>query len=162
LIDRLRAPDFMPSTALAESLGSELGDISGRRVLFARGDLAGDTLASALRARGAVVDEIVSYRTVAGDGARELARLVREREVDAILFMSASSVRHLLDALGPRSGARAPGSRDLAVICIGAETARAALAGGLQVSAVANEKTASAMVAAVEEWFGREEDGERR
>jgi uroporphyrinogen-III synthase len=162
LSERLRAPDFMPRTALAEALGREIDDVAGRRVLFPRGDLARDALASALRTRGAVVDEVVAYRTVAGSGADELARLVRQGDVDAILFMSPSSVRHLLDALSLQSGVPTFGPRQPAVICIGPETARAAADGGIEVSAVAVEKTTSGIVDAVERWFGRDEDVERR
>jgi uroporphyrinogen-III synthase len=161
LTERLRTPDFIPRTALADALATEIEDVAGRRVLFPRGDLASDALASTLRTRGAVVDEVVAYRTVTGDAAGELARLVREGGVDAILFMSASSVRGLRVVIG---------SADLlpwlspypAVICIGPETARAAREAGLKVHAVATEKTASGIVDAVERWFGRNGDVERR
>jgi uroporphyrinogen-III synthase len=162
LAERLRAPDFVPRTALAEALGSEMGDMAGRRVLFPRGDLAGDALAGILRARGAVVDDVVAYRTVPGDGTVELARRVREGDVDAILFMSASSVRHLLDALKPTPGTPALGPTRPAVICIGSETARVAAEAGLEVSAVAVEKTAAGVVDAAERWFGRDGDAGRR
>jgi uroporphyrinogen-III synthase len=162
LADRLRAPDFVPRTSLAEALAAELDDVDGRRVLFPRGDLARDALATTLRGRGAVVDEVLAYRTVAGDGTDDLVRLVREGGVDAILFMSASSVRHFLDALKPRAGAPPLGPRPPAVICIGPETARAATEGRLEVSAVAVEKTVSGIVDAVERWFGRAGDVEKR
>jgi uroporphyrinogen-III synthase len=161
LEERMRAPDFVPSTALAEALGTELNDVIGRRVLFPRGDRASDALVASLRARRAIVDEVVAYRTTAGTGAGELARLVRTGEVDAILFMSASSVRYLLDALNPHGAAPAGAIRRPAVICIGSETARAAIEGGLYVSATAAEKTTSGIVDAVERWFGRDGDAER-
>lgn len=161
LTERLRAPDFMPRTALAEALGTEIVDVAGRRMLFPRGDLASDVLASTLRARGAAVDEVVAYRTVAGDGAGELARLVRTGGVDAILFMSASSVRGLHDAMGsPATPPWLPPHP--VVICIGPETARAARDAGVDVSAVAVDKTAEGIVDALERWFGRDQDVERR
>jgi uroporphyrinogen-III synthase len=162
LAERVRAPDFMPRTALAQALGAEIEDVAGRRVLFPRGELASDALASTLRARGAVVDDVVAYRTVAGGGAADLARLVRDGGIDAILFMSASSVHQLLDALPPSPGAPLLGDRRPAVICIGPETARVAAESGLRVSAVAAEKTVGGIVDAAEQWFGREEDVERR
>jgi uroporphyrinogen-III synthase len=164
LAERVRAPDFVPTTALAEALAAEIDDVSGRRVLFPRGDLASDTLARGLRARGATVDEVVAYRTIAGDGSAELARLVRTGGVDAILFMSASSVRGLRDALavvGP------PESRPWlapypAVVCIGPETARAARDVGVEVSAVAVDRTAEGIVDALERWYARRDHVERR
>jgi uroporphyrinogen-III synthase len=162
LATRLRKPDFVPSTALAESLAGEIDDVAGRRVLFPRGDLASGAVARGLRARGATVDEVVAYRTVPGEGSTELARLVRAGDVDAILFLSASSVRHLLDALGSRATPLASARHRPAVICIGPETARAARDAGFAVSAVAAEKTDEGIVDALERWYGSEDDVERR
>jgi uroporphyrinogen-III synthase len=159
---RLRMPDFVSSTARGEALASEIEHVDGRRVLFPRGDLAGDALPEGLRDRGATVDEVVVYRTVAGPGARELAGLVRAGEVDAILFMSASSIRYFVDALDAESAAPHPDQRAAAIVCIGPETALAAQRAGLQVSAVGATRTAAAVVDALEEWFGRRSHGERR
>ncbi len=160
--ERMRGADFVPTTVVAESLGMEIPDIAGRRVLWPRGDLATQTLGRVLRARGAIVDEVVAYRTIAGEGSTELAGLVHAGDVDAILFMSASSVRHLLDTMRGlgASAAFAPGHP--AVICIGPETARAAREAGVSVSAVAVEKTAEGIVEALERWYGREDDAKRR
>ena len=159
LTDRLRAPDFVPSTALAESLANEIGDIGNRQVLLPRGDLARETLGRLLRARGATVDEVIAYRTVPGRGTRQLADLVRRREVDAIRFRSASSVRHLLDALDDTDAMAYLSSCGPAVVCIGPETARVAREAGIEVSAVAAERTAEGVVDALEQWFGRDDDG---
>jgi uroporphyrinogen-III synthase len=162
LSERLRQADFVPRTALAEALAREMDDVAGRRVLFPRGDRAGDALTRGLRARGAIVEEVVAYHTVPGGGAGELARLVRAGDVDAILFMSASSVHHLVAALDERSAPSRLGRQGPAVICIGPETARAAREAGLEVSAVATEKTAEGIVDALERWYGREDDVEGR
>jgi uroporphyrinogen-III synthase len=159
--ERLRAPDLVAQAATAGALSAEIEDVAGRRVLFPCGDLAGDVLPRVLRDRGATVDEVVAYRTVAGGGARELARLVRAGAVDAILFFSASSVRYFVDALGAgrAAGRLAPG---MAVVCIGPGTALAARDAGLEVSAVAAERATAAVVAALEEWFGRDANVEKR
>jgi uroporphyrinogen-III synthase len=163
LAARVRAPDFVPTTALAGALAAEINDVSGRRVLFPRGDLASDTLARGLRARGAIVEEVVAYRTVAGDGSAELARLVRTGGVDAILFMSASSVRGLRDAVRELGPPETPPwlAPYPVVVCIGPETARAAREAGVDVSAVAFEKTAEGIVDALERCYRREGHGER-
>jgi uroporphyrinogen-III synthase len=155
---RLGAVDFVPTDARAESLATQLQDIVGRRVLFPRGDLASETPGSFLRSRGASVDEVVVYRTVPGDGTRQLAELVRAGAIDAILFMSPSSVRHLVDALKDRKAAGSLASDDPAVICIGPETARVARELGVAVSAIAAERTSASVVDALEQWFGREDD----
>lgn len=162
LAARLRAPDFLPRTARADALGDEVKDVDGRMVLFPRGDLASDALVRRLRQRGATVDDVIVYRTIAGHGAVDLARLVRTGGVDAILFMSGSSVRHFAESLGPPDAAAAAGSHHVAVVCIGPKTARAAREVGLEVHAIANETSASGIVDAVERWFGRDGNAERR
>jgi uroporphyrinogen-III synthase len=162
LAERLRQADFVPTTPLADALAREMADVAGRRVLFPRGERASETLTRILRARGATVEEVIAYRTVPGGGAGELARLVRAGDVDAILFMSASSVHHLVDALDERPAPSRLGPHDPAVICIGPETARAAREAGLEVSAVATEKTAEGIVDALERWYEREDDDEGR
>lgn len=156
---RLRDVDFIPSSARAESLAIELSDVVNRRVLFPRGDLASGTLAQVLRARGAVVEDVIAYRTVQGSGARELAALVRTGDVDAILFMSGSSIRRLLDALHAEGVTATLRTLGPAVICVGPETERVAREVGLSVSAVAVEQSVAGVVDALERWFGRESDG---
>jgi uroporphyrinogen-III synthase len=162
--ERLRAPDFVPSIALAATVAAELPDAAGSRVLFPRGDLASEALVSGLHARGAVVDDVVAYRTVAGEGVAHLRHLVRGGGIDAILFMSASSLRFLggaADALGPPDTPTWLGSYPV-VICIGPETARAARDAGIDVTAVATDKSAEGVVDALERWYAREHDAERR
>jgi uroporphyrinogen-III synthase len=160
--ERLRAPDFVPRSARAATLAAEIDDVAGRRVLFPHGDLADGQLVDTLRARGALVDHVIAYRTVAGDGVRDLASLMHAGEVDAVLFMSASSVRYVLEALTALGGVPVAGARRPAVICIGPETAAAAIEGGLDVSEVAAQRTASGIVDAAERWFGRQRDVARR
>jgi uroporphyrinogen-III synthase len=50
----------------------------------------------------------------------------------------------------------------MAVVCIGPGTALAARDAGLEVSAVAAERATAAVVAALEEWFGRDANVEKR
>jgi uroporphyrinogen-III synthase len=156
---RLRDVDFIPSSARAESLATELRDVVNRRVLLPRGDLASGTLGRVLRARGAVVDDVIAYRTVQGSGTRALAALVRTGDVHAILFMSGSSIRHLLDALNAEGATATLTSSGPAVICVGPETERVAREVGVSVSAVAAEQSVAGVVDALEQWFGREDDG---
>jgi uroporphyrinogen III methyltransferase / synthase len=159
---RLRAVDFIPSTARAESLATELGDVVGRRVFFPRGNLASETLARVLQSRGASVDEAIAYRTVLGAGARQLGNLVRSGDLDAILFMSASSVRQLFEVLAADGVAVELTAGHPAVVCVGPETARAARVAGIEVNAVATEQTVTGVVDALEQWFGREDNGKGR
>jgi uroporphyrinogen-III synthase len=158
LAERGLHASFVPTTYVAESILAEIGDVAGKRILLPRADIARETLAIGLRAKGAAVDEIATYRTVPGAGARELASILRAATLDAITFTSSSTVRYLLDGL-EQAGIRRDEARALlartAVICIGPITAATAEEQGLLVSAVAREYTAEGVVDALVAWFGQ-------
>jgi hydroxymethylbilane synthase len=132
---------FQPSHADAASLAGELAVAPGERILVVRGDLAGDRLARALRARGAAVDDVIGYRTVeAPESSRPLLREALATSVDAVVLTSGSTVRGLL--------ALADVAQDVAAIpavCIGAETARIAARSGFHVLAISSQPTAHAL-----------------
>jgi len=148
----------MPSAYVAESILAEIGDLTGKRILLPRADIARATLAVGLRARGATVDEIAAYRTVPGPGARALADALRANTLDAITFTSSSTVRYLLDGL-EQAGIDRAAARTLlnatAVVCIGPITAATASEQGLHVDAVAQEYTTEGVVAALIAWFAQ-------
>jgi uroporphyrinogen III methyltransferase/synthase len=90
--------DVLPERAVAESLVEALGDVPVQRALIARARVARDALPDALRARGAEVDVLELYETVAEQlGAEQLEAL---RRADYITFTSASTVANLLSAAG--------------------------------------------------------------
>jgi uroporphyrinogen III methyltransferase/synthase len=68
------------------------------RALVARARVARDVLPEALRERGAEVDVLELYETVAEPLAPEL--LAAARAADAITFTSSSTVRFFLEAAG--------------------------------------------------------------
>ncbi|GAB4214442.1 MAG: hypothetical protein OHK0022_52990 [Roseiflexaceae bacterium] len=149
---------FTPSAFVAETALAEIGDMSGQRVLLPQADIARPDLADGLRAKGALVDAIVAYRTVPGEGAPELIGLLRAGAVDAVTFTSSSTVRYLLDGLEatglPRDEARAL-LRATAVFCIGPITSGTARDEGLHVDAEAAEYTSEGLVRALVEWFSQ-------
>ena len=104
LRDRGVEPDVVPERAVAEGLVEALAGTPIRRALIARGAEGRDVLPDALRERGAEVDVVALYETVAeplDDGAREAATAA-----DYLLFTSASSVRFFHDAAGTLDGPR--------------------------------------------------------
>ena len=153
----LRA-SFVPTAYVAEAILAEIGDVAGQRILLPRADIAREALAVGLRAKGAVVDEIAAYRTVPGDGARELVAQLQLQEIDAITFTSSSTVRYLLDGVEAtgleRAAARALLQR-AAIVCIGPITAATARQEGLRVDAEAREYTGDGLATALVEWFGQ-------
>ncbi|MGH2465811.1 MAG: hydroxymethylbilane synthase, partial [Candidatus Limnocylindrales bacterium] len=88
---------FVPTRPSAESLALELAVEPLERVLVVRGNLAGSRLANALRHRGAIVDDIVGYRTIeAPQASRALLReAFAEGPIGALLFASGSAARGL-------------------------------------------------------------------
>ncbi|HWM11525.1 MAG TPA: uroporphyrinogen-III C-methyltransferase [Solirubrobacteraceae bacterium] len=97
-------PDVVPERAVAEGLVEALAGIPAQRALIARAAEGRDVLPEALRARGAEVDVVALYETVAeplSDAARDAAA-----EADDLLFTSASSVRHFAAAGGALDGPR--------------------------------------------------------
>jgi uroporphyrinogen III methyltransferase/synthase len=69
-----------------------------RRALIARAAEARDVLPDALRARGAEVDVVALYETVAEELTPE--EVERARGADYVTFTSSSTVRYFLDAVG--------------------------------------------------------------
>lgn len=159
----LRWPDFVPTGNTSEVLAQELVDVENARILLPRGDLAGDALPDTLRARGAFVDEIVVYRTVAGPGVPEIVSGVRESAVDALLFASASAVRFVAAALDADPAiARLRPTWPVAV-CLGPVTADAARESGFRSVVVADGTTQQELIYRVVVWFaqaGTEREGE--
>jgi len=117
----------------------------GDRVLMARGDLANPALADELAALGAVVDDIIAYRTVpAGGDAADLRRRLAAGEIAYVAFTSGSTVRNLLRQL------EEPGVLGRArVACIGPETAAVATELGLPVHCVGEPHTIEGLLRAI-------------
>lgn len=150
--------DFVPSAYVAESLLAEIGDVVGRRFLLPRADIAREVLAQGLRGRGALVDEVVAYRTVADAQAQVLLGGLRDRVVDAVTFTSSSTVRCLLDGLVMAGVSRVVACRLLdsaATICIGPITAATARAESLRVDVVADSYTVDGVIDALVMWFAQ-------
>jgi uroporphyrinogen III methyltransferase/synthase len=134
------AADIIPPRAVAESLVEALADRPVRRALVARAEKARDVLPDALRERGAEVEILTLYRTVAEplDGASQDAAL----GADYLTFTSASAVRFFLDAAGE------PGDRTR-LVSIGPITTAALRERGLEPHVEAAEHTPDGLVAAL-------------
>jgi uroporphyrinogen III methyltransferase / synthase len=94
----------VPERFVAEGLVEALADIPVKRALIARATQARDVLPDALRERGAEVDVLALYETVAEPLDRTQCDAVRA--ADYVTFTSSSTVSYLLDALGGELGDR--------------------------------------------------------
>jgi uroporphyrinogen III methyltransferase / synthase len=150
---------FVPSSYRAESILAEIGDVSGKRLLLPRAELARPVLAVGLRELGATVDEIPAYRTIPGPGTKVLAGLLQAGGVDAIAFTSSSTVRFFYEGLWKLGMTAAETERLLAataIVCIGPVTAGTAEEMGLHVDVVAEEFTIDGLIAALVEFFSKD------
>ena len=134
--------DVVPERFVAEALVEALApvDVEGRRVLVARAAEARSVLPDALRERGAQVDDVALYDTVADPlGDAERAGLERATYVT---FTSSSTVRFLLG-----SGARPPA--DARIVSIGPITSATAEEHGLVVDVEAEQHDIDGLVRAL-------------
>jgi uroporphyrinogen III methyltransferase/synthase len=92
--------DVVPERFLAEGLVDALGQVPVRRALIARAREARDVLPDALRERGAEVDVVALYETVAEPLAEEAKAAAFA--ADYLTFTSSSTVSFYLQAVGDR------------------------------------------------------------
>ncbi len=145
---------FMPDTYVAEAILDQIDDMAGQRVLLPRADIAREALASGLRQKGAIVDEVAVYHTIAGSSVASLLDYLKAGSVDAITFTSSSTVRHTVDGLAAAAQDEATAIRLLgqaALVCIGPITAATLEEYGLLATAVAKEYTVNGLVDALRE-----------
>jgi uroporphyrinogen III methyltransferase/synthase len=90
--------DVVPERAVAEGLVEALAGLDVRRALLVRGREGRDVLPDALRARGAEVDVVAVYETVAEP--LDADTLAAASSAGWITFTSASTVRFLAEAAG--------------------------------------------------------------
>jgi len=117
--------DVIPERFVAESLVEALQELAVGRALIVRASEARDVLPEALRARGAEVDVLALYETVAEPLPEQT--LSAARGADYITFTSSSTVRFFLDAAGGEAGL-GPTTR---VVSIGPVTTAALVEAGL-------------------------------
>ncbi|HSD24085.1 MAG TPA: uroporphyrinogen-III synthase, partial [Solirubrobacterales bacterium] len=135
--------DIVPDRFVAEELVRELDrlDLRGKPVLIARAAEARELLPDALRKKGAEVDVVTLYETVAEEPDPEA--LERARDADFITFTSSSTVRNFVEAAGnglPK-GAR--------IVSIGPVTSQAIREAGLAVDVEAERHDIDGLVAAL-------------
>lgn len=149
--------DLLPSETRAEALVEALGggDLQGRRVLLPRADQARDLLPDLLRQAGAEVVEVAAYRTVLEtiEPGREpdIYKMLLEKQIDAVTFTSASSVRNFVTIVG--ADAAPDLLRSTAVACIGPVTAEAAQQLGIETTVMPPAHAIPALVGALAEHF---------
>jgi uroporphyrinogen III methyltransferase / synthase len=136
--------DIVPERFVAEELAKALDalQLEGKPVLIARASEAREVLPDALRRKGAEVDVVTLYETVAEEADPEA--IERAREADFITFTSSSTVRNFVEAAGKNG---VPG--DARVISIGPVTSEAIREAGLAVDVEAERHDIDGLVEAL-------------
>jgi uroporphyrinogen III methyltransferase/synthase len=135
--------DVVPEHFVAEALLEALGgiDLEGRPVLIARAAEGRDVLPQGLRDRGAEVDVVALYETLAEKPDPEALEAMQG--ADYVTFTSSSTVRNFLDAVGD---GLAKGTRVVSIGPITSETAREA---GLEIAVEAERHDIDGLVEAL-------------
>jgi len=147
-IERLHLKvDLMGREYVAEGLlaAFQAHDLAGRRVLLPRAAVARDLVPVELAQRGAHVDVVEAYRTIAPENAREQAATIfgGQRKPDCITFTSSSTVQNFVAVAGAESLA------GVKVASIGPVTTATARHLGLTVEGEARIYTVDGLVEAV-------------
>ena len=147
--DALRAAhlktDVMAAEYVAEGLLDALSatDVSKARILIARAAVARDVLPNELRKRGAVVDVVEAYRTLAPENLPTRAAEALASRPRFITFTSTSTVENLLSAV-PLSELRA-----IEAVSIGPVTTAALRRHGIERITEAAEYTTAGILDAI-------------
>jgi uroporphyrinogen III methyltransferase/synthase len=136
--------DVVPERFVAESLVEALADVPVKRALIARAREARDVLADALRARGAEVDVVALYETVAEPLSEQTLQAVKA--ADFITFTSSSTVRFFLQASGEANAPLDPSTR---IVSIGPITSQTLREHGLEPHVEADPYDVEGMIAAL-------------
>lgn len=149
----------IPEQYNASALAYAMNFTEGAQMLMPQSEIAEQNFAQSLSDMGAKVTTVVAYQTVIGNGGVDLPALLRQSEVDAIIFTSGSTVVNLLQRLENEGGNR----RFLAqvcIACIGAPTATIALENNLSVKVIPSQSTAENLVTALERYYAESATGE--
>lgn len=110
LAERGVRASVVPERFVAEEVFEALSrhtDLSGKRILLPRADIAREALPNLLRDAGCDVDVVTAYRTTpASEDIERAIALVRDSSVDAVTFTSGSTVRSFFSSADDNLRAR--------------------------------------------------------
>src|ERR1035441_8623254 len=137
--------DCLAKEYVAEGLLETLAayDLAGARILIARAAVARDLLPTELARRGAYVDVVEAYRTVAPPDLAQRAAGILAHKPDWITFTSSSTAQNLINAVGVEA------LRELPCASIGPITSATLRRNGVPVALEASEYTIPGLVQAL-------------
>ncbi|MFO1462456.1 MAG: uroporphyrinogen-III C-methyltransferase [bacterium] len=147
-----RQPKEFNAMALAATFSPR--ELQGKRVLFPRAERGREEAIALLQGKGAKVDRVTVYRSLAPKvSRRELRQLFAGGLPDLLTFTSGAAAEHLAAML--RGTPYAAALRKVPALVIGPVTRSAARRAGWKVVAVAKQATIESMADAVEDYFSK-------
>jgi uroporphyrinogen III methyltransferase/synthase len=150
--------DLIPSEFRADAVVAALlatGSMEGVRVLLPRADIGREVISEQLRDAGAIVTDVVAYRTVLEDSQREgdpdVYGMLLEGRIDVVTFTSPSAVRNFAKIYGADQVADL--LKNTVVATIGPVTADAARLLGIPVTIQPTAYTIPALVNAIAGYY---------
>ena len=152
---------ILPESSRGEALAKAVRAPAGKRILLPRAQKAREELADILRRRGARVDVVEAYRTVAdARSARRILKLAQAGAIDAVTFTSASTVEHFVSQLKLARCRKL--FRRTAAASIGPVTSAALKARGIIPRVEASRASHESLLEALSSFFRRQERSEDR
>ena len=144
-------PDFVPSHSRGSAIATEIGDVSGKKILLPRAKIATADLPNGLREKGACVDDVPLYDTlkVASENQDIIEADLFKGRIDLVTFTSSSTVTNFLEMFSAHAPAVLLANVKVAVI--GPTTQKTAVENSVHVDVVAKEASVESLVDAIVE-----------
>jgi uroporphyrinogen III methyltransferase/synthase len=150
--------DLLPPEFRAEAVVAALAGrvtLDGARVLLPRSDIGREIIGEQLRDAGAVVTEVIAYRTILEDAPRpgepDIYGMLLQGHIDVVTFTSASAVRNFARVYGAEQAVDL--LKNTVVAAIGPVTGETAVQLGFTVTVQPATYTVPAMVEAIAAHF---------
>jgi uroporphyrinogen III methyltransferase / synthase len=125
--------------------------LAGSRILLPRAKEAREVLPKALTAAGVQIDVVPCYQTVRPELDETIIQTLRTKAPDLIIFTSSSTVRNLIEFLGPETWEMI--CKDSTVAALGRITASTVESSGKRAAIVPNENTIESLIAAIQQYY---------
>ena len=144
--------DYLPDDYVSEAIvkGFAKKDLTGKKFLLPRANIAREMLSDELEKFGAEVDNITAYKTVAGSGEEDLTAKLKADEIDLVTFTSSSTVDNFIKKIG---GGYQELLENTKIAAIGPITASTAEDFGLEVDIIADEYTIEGLLRAIKKHY---------
>lgn len=142
--------EFMPNRFTTEELAKQMQDITGKKVLLARANLATPKLTKALEEKGATVVDIPIYNTTfIENNTEEFDNLLQLKQIFCITFTSPSTVKGFMNNI---KGSRMKKAvLDIPALSIGSVTTKALTKYGFETIYTSDVFTTDGMIRKLEE-----------